>query len=78
MNHTLLLLDAVLDGYLLPKHDVIVVDEAHHLEEEATRAFTVTVSEVQNICIVGTTKTQTTQQGRPTRRSKTNHEVCVG
>jgi Rad3-related DNA helicase len=47
VNHTLLLLDAVLDGYLLPKHDVIVVDEAHHLEEEATRAFTVTVSEAK-------------------------------
>lgn len=45
VNHTLLLLDVALDGYLLPKHDVIVVDEAHHLEEEATRAFTVTVSE---------------------------------
>ena len=47
VNHTLLLLDAVLDGYLLPERDVIIVDEAHHLEEEATRAFTVTVSEVQ-------------------------------
>jgi Rad3-related DNA helicase/serine/threonine protein kinase len=47
VNHTLLLLDAVLEGYLLPKHDVIVVDEAHHLEEEATRAFTVTVSEAK-------------------------------
>ena len=47
VNHTLLLLDVVLDGYLLPKHDVIVVDEAHHLEEEATRAFTVTVSEAK-------------------------------
>jgi Rad3-related DNA helicase/serine/threonine protein kinase len=45
VNHTLLLLDAVLDGYLLPKHDVIVVDEAHHLEDEATRALTVTVTE---------------------------------
>jgi Rad3-related DNA helicase len=45
VNHTLLLLDAALDGYLLPKHDVIVVDEAHHLEDEATRALTVTVSE---------------------------------
>ncbi len=45
VNHTLLLLDVALDGYLLPKHDVIVIDEAHHLEEEATRAFTVTVSE---------------------------------
>src|SRR5260370_12085703 len=47
VNHTLLLLDAVLGGYLLPERDVIVVDEAHHLEEEATRAFTVTVSEPQ-------------------------------
>jgi len=47
VNHTLLLLDAVLEGYLLPERDVIVVDEAHHLEEEATRAFTVTVSELQ-------------------------------
>ena len=45
VNHTLLLLDAALDGYLLPKRDVIVVDEAHHLEDEATRALTVTVSE---------------------------------
>ncbi|HYX49027.1 MAG TPA: ATP-dependent DNA helicase, partial [Ktedonobacteraceae bacterium] len=45
VNHTLLLLDVALEGYLLPKHDVIVIDEAHHLEEEATRAFTVTVSE---------------------------------
>jgi len=47
VNHTLLLLDAVLEGYLLPERDVIIVDEAHHLEEEATRAFTVTVSEAQ-------------------------------
>ncbi|MGZ6365023.1 MAG: helicase C-terminal domain-containing protein, partial [Ktedonobacteraceae bacterium] len=45
VNHTLLLLDVALDGSLLPKHDVIVIDEAHHLEDEATRAFTVTVSE---------------------------------
>src|SRR5258708_118115 len=44
INHTLLLLDAALDGWLLPERDVIVMDEAHHLEEEATRAFTVTVS----------------------------------
>lgn len=45
VNHTLLLLDAVFNGFLLPERDLIVVDEAHHLEEEATRAFTVTVSE---------------------------------
>lgn len=47
VNHTLLLLDALMEGYLLPERDVIIVDEAHHLEAEATRAFTVTVSQNQ-------------------------------
>src|SRR5438270_1436791 len=44
VNHTLLLLDAALEGFLLPQRDVIVLDEAHHLEEEATRSFTITIS----------------------------------
>ena len=44
VNHTLLLLDAFMDGYFLPKREVIVLDEAHHLEEEATRSFTITVT----------------------------------
>ncbi|HEY7780236.1 MAG TPA: helicase C-terminal domain-containing protein [Ktedonobacterales bacterium] len=44
VNHTLLLLDAAMDGWLLPERDVVVLDEAHHLEEEATRAFTITVT----------------------------------
>ncbi len=44
VNHTLLLLDAAIGGFLLPERDVIVLDEAHHLEEEATRAFTVTIN----------------------------------
>ncbi len=47
VNHTLLLLDAAMEGFLLPEHDVIVIDEAHHLEEEASRSFTVTVSPTQ-------------------------------
>ncbi len=44
VNHTLLLLDAAMEGWLLPERDVVIIDEAHHLEEEATRAFTITVS----------------------------------
>ncbi|MBV9712776.1 MAG: protein kinase, partial [Ktedonobacteraceae bacterium] len=47
VNHTLLLLDAAMEGYLLPERDVIVLDEAHHLEEEATRSFTVTIGPMQ-------------------------------
>ncbi len=44
INHTLLLLDVLMEGWLLPERDVIVIDEAHHLEDEATRAFTATVT----------------------------------
>jgi len=44
VNHTLLLIDILMEGWLLPDRDVIVIDEAHHLEDEATRAFTATVS----------------------------------
>lgn len=47
VNHTLLLLDALMEGNLLPERDVIIIDEAHHLEEEATRAFTTTISQGQ-------------------------------
>jgi Rad3-related DNA helicase/serine/threonine protein kinase len=47
VNHTLLLLDAVSGGHVLPDRDVIIIDEAHHLEEEATRCFTITVSPTQ-------------------------------
>ncbi len=44
INHSLLLLDVLMDGWLLPERDAIILDEAHHLEDEATRAFTVTVN----------------------------------
>ncbi|GCE11481.1 helicase C-terminal domain-containing protein [Tengunoibacter tsumagoiensis] len=47
VNHTLLLLDAALGGFLLPERDLIVLDEAHHLEEEATRSFTISVAPAQ-------------------------------
>jgi len=47
VNHTLLLLDAAAEQHILPKHDVSVIDECHGLEEEATRAFTVSVTASQ-------------------------------
>ncbi|GCF08550.1 helicase C-terminal domain-containing protein [Dictyobacter arantiisoli] len=47
VNHTLLLLDAAIGGFLLPERDLIVLDEAHHLEEEATRSFTITINPAQ-------------------------------
>ena len=51
VNHTLLLLDAAMGGFLLPERDVIILDEAHHLEEEATRSFTITIhpSQIQTL-----------------------------
>ena len=44
INHTLLLIDVLMEGWLLPDRDAIIIDEAHHLEDEATRAFTATVA----------------------------------
>ena len=37
VNHALLLSDLTSGGTLIPPHDILIVDEAHHLEEEATR-----------------------------------------
>ena len=37
VNHALLLSDVVAGGSLIPTHDILIIDEAHHLEEEATR-----------------------------------------
>jgi predicted DnaQ family exonuclease/DinG family helicase len=39
VNHALLLSDAETEGNLIPAHDHLVVDEAHHLEEAATQAL---------------------------------------
>lgn len=47
VNHTLLLLDVATGGAILPSREVIVLDEAHHLEEEATRACATTVRYTQ-------------------------------
>ncbi|HKB33036.1 MAG TPA: helicase C-terminal domain-containing protein [Candidatus Dormibacteraeota bacterium] len=39
INHALLLADAEVGGGLLPEFDHLVVDEAHHLEDAATRGL---------------------------------------
>ncbi len=44
VNHSLLLADAKLGEAVLPKYQYLIVDEAHHLEEEGTKQFTETFS----------------------------------
>lgn len=44
VNHDLLLLDALSGRRLLPPKDVVVVDEAHNLEDVATNVFTTEVT----------------------------------
>ena len=39
VNHALLLSDLTHGGSLIPEYKHLIVDEAHHLEEEATRQF---------------------------------------
>ncbi len=42
-NHALLLQDIKLENQILPEFKHVIIDEAHNLEEEATRQFTDTV-----------------------------------
>jgi DNA polymerase-3 subunit epsilon/ATP-dependent DNA helicase DinG len=37
VNHALLMSDLIAGRALIPDYDILIVDEAHHLEEEATR-----------------------------------------
>jgi DNA polymerase-3 subunit epsilon/ATP-dependent DNA helicase DinG len=37
VNHALLLSDVSANGALIPEYDLLIIDEAHHLEDEATR-----------------------------------------
>ncbi len=44
VNHALLLADAASHGNILPKYDLLIVDEAHHLPNVATDAFSYALS----------------------------------
>jgi predicted DnaQ family exonuclease/DinG family helicase len=39
VNHSLLLTDLARGGGAIPPYDYLIIDEAHHLEEEATKRF---------------------------------------
>lgn len=45
VNHALLMSDIALGGGLIPEYDHLIVDEAHHLEGEATRQFGFAISQ---------------------------------
>jgi DNA polymerase-3 subunit epsilon/ATP-dependent DNA helicase DinG len=45
VNHALLLSDIAAGGNVLPEYQHLVVDEAHHLEDEATKQFGFSASE---------------------------------
>lgn len=44
VNHSLLLIDAVSGGNILPKYNVLIVDEAHQLPEVATKSFSLSIT----------------------------------
>jgi DNA polymerase-3 subunit epsilon/ATP-dependent DNA helicase DinG len=45
VNHALLLSDVLAENALLPESEVLVIDEAHHLEDQATNQFGFSVSD---------------------------------
>lgn len=44
VNHALLLVDAASNGSVLPPYELLIVDEAHHLPDAATDAFSLSLS----------------------------------
>lgn len=44
VNHALLLADALHAGSAVPSHDILIIDEAHNLEDVATQQFGATAS----------------------------------
>lgn len=61
VNHALLLSDIRAGGNLIPAYDRVVIDEAHHLESEATRQFGFEASEEE---VAGFLDTVHTRAGR--------------
>lgn len=52
VNHALLLSDVLAENSILPESEVLIVDEAHHLEDQATKQFGFSVSDASvNIAI---------------------------
>jgi ATP-dependent DNA helicase DinG len=43
-NHALLAIDALEDGFILPEHDVVIIDEAHDLVDRVTSVATAELS----------------------------------
>lgn len=46
VNHSLLLSDAINGGGIIPPYDILIVDEAHHLEDQATNHLGFSISQV--------------------------------
>lgn len=44
VNHSLLLIDAATGGNILPKYNILIVDEAHQLPDIATSSFSLTIT----------------------------------
>jgi DNA polymerase-3 subunit epsilon/ATP-dependent DNA helicase DinG len=52
VNHALLLSDVLAENSILPESETLIIDEAHHLEDQATKQFGFSVSDASvNIAI---------------------------
>ncbi len=47
INHAMLMSDLAMGGGLLPDHDVLIIDEAHHIQDAATRHLGIAVRQNQ-------------------------------
>ena len=74
VNHALLMRDLAEGGGIIPHYDYLVIDEAHHLEEEATSQFGARLSPGRIRLVGGAAG----GQPRRLRRDALNHETAAG
>jgi Rad3-related DNA helicase len=56
VNHTMLALDIALGGRILPKFDVLIIDEAHELEERTREFLSIKVTRGRYISLISNKK----------------------
>lgn len=74
-NHDVLLLDAFTGFKLLPQHDITIVDEAHVLENVATKQFTIEIrpSRILSLLAIKRVKTYTKVETQDQVREQAEH-----
>ncbi len=72
VNHALLLADVAVDNRVIPEYKYLIIDEAHHLEDQVTKQLSFSTSQKMLEQLL----TELSQPLRGTRRTGFTHEIA--